>query len=720
MGNIFDSSLYELDTSTAPAAGDLPSFLKPSDFSRSIHPISKQLYYDVARASEGGKKSIVVSQNDTFWHVVDRLDQNKGKLLVTVAVAAAGCAITLGVGPAIGLAGKAISWAAMQIFLALRVRSKRKNIQKFRDGGGTSTKTVQQTIRNSQTGVDQTFDVTVNNETYGEQILDDVRYVIQNSDFTNIHDSFSDLFRDFEKFRKYFSFPKISNETGAGENQYTIKAQFNPGSIRSCQDAIELWELVCRFAERKNKIRAIAMLLDEFFMYVEMALSEYTADSIRMGREAWDAFTNQGKRDPMQVVRDMVDYSGRMKTGAWYKDLFSIGLNVKTFYGAIPMRIKETAYGKRFGDRVFLELLRREDAAAFRNYAGKFYDRALARPSVKLGAKIRGSKYELPLKEKWLKSAAAKGLDAAFAMLDAAFTGYSPVSLGNIVNWEKPALDDVVGTGLDIAIGNLATFFEKAVIDGDKMADIVTNPETFFAQFMTGADGAAFGVDLVVNALADIAFNWWDKRKLELNAQSAAKRLGTIKKFAKDDIEGYVDLIEGWGASFRKANTSGGYEALPAMVECFRHEAAMDGNMARHFFGELTLMFNKMDMLMDSVYKQAAVEINNYIHEHTSAPGSACSGAFRTTICKGACYNSAENGIKRIIATAASSVNMATKLDAKAKTETLRKLQEWESALRTSVTFDEIPCSPLPGPTKPTNTPLSLARSVVKQMGIKL
>jgi hypothetical protein len=269
-------------------------------------------------------------------------------------------------------------------------------------------------------------------------------------------------------------------------------------------------------------------------------------------------------------------------------------------------------------------------------------------------------------------------------------------------------------------VGNLATFFEKAVIDGDKMADIIANPETFFAQFMTGADGAAFGVDIVVNALADIAFNWWDKRKLERNEQTAAKRLGTMKKFAKEDIESYVDLIEGWGTSFRKASTSGGYEQLPAMVECFRHEAAMDSNMARHFFGELTLMFNKMDMLMDSVYKQAAVEINNYVHEHTSAAGSASSGGFRTTICKGACYNSAENGIKRIIATAASSLNMAPKIDATVKMETLRKLQEWESALQTHVAFDEIPCSPIPGPSKPTNTPIGLARSVVKQMGIKL
>ena len=714
MGNIFESPLFEFDTSRAAPAGDLPPFISEAEFGARVHPLSKQLFFDVASASDGGKKKIVVSDHDMFWHLLDRLDQNKGKLAVTVATTVATGLITMGVGPVIGLGGKIISWAAIQAFVALRVYSKRKKIKSFKEQGGTSTKKIQETIRNYQTGKEQTFDVVVKNESYGEQILDDVRYVIQNSDFTNIHDSFADMFRDFEKFRKYFSFPKITNETGSDADQYVISAQFNPGSITSCKDAVELWELVCRFAERKNKIRAIAVMLDEFFMYVEMALSEYSATSIPTAREAWAAFPRSGKKSPRQVVDEMKAYSDRVKTGAWFRDLFGIGINLKSFYGAIPLRVKEEDFGGRYGDRVFMELLRRENPAEFKRYAAELFVSILQKNSSKPRvAKVKGSKNEILLKEKWVKSVASQGLEAGFAMLDAVFTGYVPVSLGNIANLEMPKLDEVVGAGLDIATGTLATFFEKAVVDGDALVDIAVNPETFFSQFMSGTDGAAFGVDIVVNALADMAFNWWDRRKLEQNRQTAAKRLGTMKKFAKEEIEGYVDLIDGWGTSFKKASSSGGMEQLPAVVECLRHESAMDSNMARQFFGELVLMFNKMDMLVDSVYKQSAVQINHYLHAHTHAVGDAMSGSFQTTFCKGICYNSASNGMKRLVMLAAKGVPMQ---DQKLRTD----LQAFAGKLHGNQEFQSIPCSPVPAPGGGTANLVNKLRAAFKAQGLKL
>lgn len=723
MSDIFDDGLYELDTSLRPPAGDLPPFLKEADFRGMVNPISKQLFFDVASATKDGTKKLTVNQSDTFYHVVDYLDRNKGKIVVNILVSGACCAITLGAGPAIGLAGKVVSWAVIQAFVALRVKYNRYKIQQFKNAGGKSTKT-ENFVSNvtDASGKNKEFEVIVNDERYGAEILDRVRYVIQNSDFTNVHDAFSDMFRDFEKFRKYFTFPKITNADGLDENgqsNMVISAQFIPGSIKTCGDAIELWELVCRFAARKNKIRAIAELLDEFVMYVEMELSKFTAESIKMARDAWTAFTVEGKRDPALVVQAMKDYSYRVKTGGWFRDLFSIGVNVKTFYGAIPMIVKNEEFGRSYGDRIFLELLRREEVSKFKEIAGQYFDKAVGIGKLqtdKLQQIMKHPKYRSQFKDKWMKTAASKGIEVGFAMLDAVFTGYSPISLEALKNMEMPNLDDFMKGVTDLATAWGATAIDTCVIKGEAFF----TTDTFFGQFMSGTEFASFGVDIVVNTLADIAFDWWDRKKLANNAQTAAKRLGTMKKFAKDQIEDYVDLIESWSESYNKAMTSGGFEMLPPVIECFRHEAAMDANMARHFFGELTIMFNKMDMLMDSVYRQSAVEINSYINGHAARAPGATTGALNTTICKGYCYNCAENGMKRIIAAAAGSVNAASKLKAEDRLKLLNSLRDWETKLETEGKLNSVPCTPVYGSTKPTTTPLSVAKSIVKELGIKL
>lgn len=733
MSSIFDDNLYE-SMMIPQKDASLPQFLSAMDFKGPVHPITKRLFFDVAQATDGGKKSLTVSKNDTFWFLVDRFDQNKGKIAVNLLLTGAACAITLGGGPAIGLAGKVISWAAMQVFVALRVKYMRYKIDNWRKvDGNTSTKVIKLVDEAGNIKKDKNnkeIDVTVRNTSYDE-ILDRVRYVIENSDFTNAHDAFSAMFRDFEKVaNKFFTLPRIDNSTidANGQSQMNPKAMFKAGSIQNCHDAINLWELVCRFASRRAKIHAIMVLLSEFFEYVEMALSEYTWNSQEMAIKAWATFCNNGNKDPAQVITEMKLLSYNVKTGGWFRDLFSLGLNVKTFYGALPAHIKliksEDPKAPRpqlfqdpfYGEKVLLELLRREESSKFKKIAGELFDSAVKAKAAKpIGAlppdavkRMMDGYNNLPKeKTRFLKIAAEQGLAIAFQALDGVVTSYSPVSLLGLAQGKKPSLDDVVGGALDVATGIGAGMVDVA-IKGEK----ILSWDTFFGQFMSGTEFAAFGIDIVGNIVADIAFNWWDKRKLELNQQTAAKRLGTMKKFAKEEIGDYVDLIQSWGESYQKATGGGG---LPAVVECFRHEAAMDSNMARNFMAELMIMTNKIEAVMQSVSTQAAVEINNYINSHASSSGNAVNGSFQRKLCQGHCYNSAQHAYKSVISAAAKKVREQVKAGEEQQ-KILASLGRCESDLMAKTNMAEEPCTPVTGPT----TLFKEARQMVAALGIKL
>lgn len=597
-------------------------------------------------------QSITIGRNDTARRIGRYLDtqkrfmaMNATTFILTATIAVLGGPIAAAValaGSVVGL-GLSTAWDRWS-----RSRSKGK-YEKKKKAGLTlmTTETIQGT---KSDGTPDPFESKKLNEGYSE-VVDDVKNMLSKQGLTDVYNALANLDVDFLRLKKFISSPKIEGAWTQGTFGATRAGNQGPaGNVRllHCNDAVELWETMKLVDNRFETLRETAAMIDEFIMYTALVTSQYEADERKLLKQAWqiiqrnhtsrntvnckgiyDTFNNAIKREGIQHYAGR--HLGRTKDYAEW------------IYQMIPDYIKD-AWPQSLQTDMALELLRRTNKDKFEKVKNDIVVKYIA--EQKKAYLQAGYQITKDMSKEYLAAVVAIP-DVPSSWGDAAVTAGSTVKgvgitvgsafLTSFLNGTQSEAWQIKYAGADAE--DLAEAATQTNAQGNQdTAKSLLDPVTFSKGF-TAQHGMAIAT-AVVKVAVEVANAAWNEHKLAtgktlgltgMRQQSVGERIGTLRTFAKQEIDDYISNLEEW----EKAHTILEQASFPdklygAFLMHMKCVTAKYSNRTGQFFEEFVSIANEMSMTAENYTGLAEEAVKKFVattnHSRTCRGNKYCYG----------------------------------------------------------------------------------------------
>jgi hypothetical protein len=627
-------------------------------------PVDKRtaiLMGEVEECVKAGKKAFL-ARNDTARRIARYLDTQKRYigLNLTVFVLTASIGVLGGpIAAAVALGGSILGWGlstAWDRFQLSRHRgkyqTKRLGLEKALATSGMAnsanshdvvTKKEKMKLANGQ---EELVGGHLNTEYAG--LVNDVRQVLQRQGLTDLFNAFANMESDFLNIHKFIPDTSFSTAWEQGGTFGPRRSFKGMGSVnlRSCDQAVELWESIKRVEQRYAAVAETHAMFDEFIMYAALSVSRYDADERHLIRNTWSYLDRD--RNPAKLL----DMMNKVVNSEGIRKHFGRRLGRELDYTAwiyalIPDWLKDS-WSPGYAMTVRLEVLRRTNEAEFNKALQSIVKAVLA------GQRASSVRIANPV-ERGSKVGKAAG-----------FTGevIKDYVTSTIALPGEFSLEEVGGAIKDNAINIggqfLSTYLQSLTSAQWQIAYAGATPDTLaslsnasdaqqtamgtFNNFNAAGGFAQLGMAIatsVARVALEAANAYWEERKLQtgetfgittgFRQQEISERIGTLRNVAKREIEAYVDLIEDWGkandalrAPTTDTNLASGFiRFLKSSAEYYR-------NRTGQLFEEAVFTANQMEEILRSTVDRAEGAIHDQVGR---ADHSACaSGKF--------CYDS--------------------------------------------------------------------------------
>lgn len=632
------------------------------------------LFAEVENCVKEGRTALV-SQHDTLRRIGRHLDTQKRAIgmnlttfVLTASIAILGGPITAAVGLGAAIVGYGLSsaWDRLSVWW-----SKGKYLEKKKKG---------LSVMDSEGAM---------REEYSE-VLEDVTNVLKKQGLTDVYNAFANMDVDFQHLSKFVSDPFITGQwalPSAAEGHKFGPTRGLPDAaaplptitLRSCNDAVELWETVSRVHKRYGQVAETLAMFDEFIMHMSLAVSRYDATERHDLKQAWGMIASN--RQPAEIY-DMFNKAIRNDAIQKY-----VGRHLYTkeysgwVWSIIPDYIKAT-WSEGFKLDMDLEMLRRNNKDAFDRAQASVVQaaRTLAPPPVRAArsAAVASS----------ASSASAASQREGMGSKGASFLKDAGKEyVGSVVGIpDSFSAEDIGGSlkGVGLTMGSnfLSTWLNSLQSEGwqyahtaasatdaktvasmassDDAQDVAlgffdplnpkklsrgaaTSDAAYQAQVASHIMGA---VTAVVKVAIEAANAAWNQYKLEtgktlgfsgMRQQTFGERIGTLRTFAKGEIDAYVELLSDWDKAHARLSGSLDDRTVPgAFLMHLKASQAFYGNHTGQFFEELVFMANEMRTRLERSVNGGTESIKSWVGQEKHIHIASCKGK---TYCYASCVD---------------------------------------------------------------------------------
>ncbi len=573
---------------------------------------AKVLFGEVETAVGAGK-SILISKNDTTRRVGRYLNTQKRAIAMNLSTFLLTATIAVLGGPiaaAVALGGAVVSWGLGTLWDRMVVsRSRGKYLMKKKAG-----LEVMQTQQMQLAG-GSTAEVTGFRNADYTAVLGDVKKVLSKQGLTDVYNALANLDVDFLLLKRFIKDPSIDSGWTKGTFGPTRKpalaaAAATPAvaytaTVSSCNDAVELWENICRINYRYSTLAETHAMLDEFILFMVLTISQYDANERRDLKDAWNVITQTGGSTAKGVLDSLnkaVNQEGIQHHA--FRRLMGRERDYTTWvYGMIPDYVKDT-WSEAFRLDMYLEVLRRTDKKEFEKQKGRIV-------AGLIEARNKSHRSGAVLKVGW--DISKEYLAQVVSLPD----GVDGESLGGAV---KSNAITVGSTFLSTWLNSLQSeawqtkFTAASAADPDSLASLSSLADARSVMKGMGDPFSKMGPNVimgiatsVVKVAIEAANDKWNEYQLAsgktfditsggMRQQSMGERLGTLRTFAKAEIEAYIDLLETWNGAYLKLSGSCIPEQLPgAFLVHLKCSQEFHSNRTGQFFEELVSIANEME-----------------------------------------------------------------------------------------------------------------------------
>lgn len=545
--------------------------------------------------------TITISGYDRLNEFARYLDNNKRNMMLTAGSLIATTAISGPVGLAAAAGGKLIMFAGKSVIQAFRLRW----------STGKYTERKRSVLQQRQDQAEDLIWKRVGNElvfdtAYGDVLIEDVTYMLENRALTDIYNAFANLDADFQKFNKFaggafppagwkkgtFGAVRVVNKPDLG-NPALLDTDTRAGRqdvpacnrirINSSDDAVELWEACCRIQFRYQKVAQPIEILGEFVEYITASISLFDADAVSRSRRLWSIITDDGRKDAGLVMDILNDAGNRINRKFGFVTDFWRWVTGKGdyrlwAYSLLPEHIRNSAKGVQL--------------AAIR----------VSQPD----------KYKMIMKQ-----IAEKSYGSAKA-----FAGFDPAEVKSAGTWTEY----VSSLGIDATGGFIQNLFaeEKEKVGGAQAAF-----EGGYGKFFQAEAGIQAAVEAVAGVIAEAANQIWTQYQLEtgktfsitkgVHQQSIASRIGLIRDLSKEAAGAYVEVIDAWKEGYDNTDTAASPpDAAYALLLYHSAEKAYYSNPVGRMLEETVSAIVQLRDLADEFTENAAQAVEIFLKKTKS------------------------------------------------------------------------------------------------------
>lgn len=365
---------------------------------------------------------------------------------------------------------------------------------------------------------------------YGEQLINDVKYLLERQGLTDIYNAFANLDGDFSRLNAFLpgTFPPKNwrndpeqdvlgpryikdNSSSTDPYSETVLKE----KIKSSDDAVELWETVCWLQYRYQQVAEAVDILQEFVEYIAAVISMYDVEARTRSQQLWNIITKNGQANAAEVLtllnrvvneRGVQTHFGR-KLGR-QKDYRAWA------YSVLPDFIQKQARGLQF-------------VLALTNAPEKL------RPSLEALARAKHK------------------TDIGHEMV----TELSGFDLGNYRSGEEWG-NFLMQTSVNATSG---------IIQDRLTGDFTSVGASALGSLNPGVQGV---VEAATTVATEVANKAWEEYQLStgqtrsltnrsLHQQTIAERIGLLRNAAKGELEDYVGIMEDWKNAYDSMVTTG-------------------------------------------------------------------------------------------------------------------------------------------------------------------
>jgi len=524
---------------------------------------------DVAGIVEKGG-TIIISKHDRAKRFARYLNNNKrnmvlagGSLLATVLI---GAPIAL----AVAAGGKVVMFAGKSIVQGFRKWRKGKKYRKMKNKSGLTAG--EDLIWKRDNGY------LVYNTEFGEQLLDDVRYLLDHQGMTDIYNAFANLDDDFMIFNKFSpgTFPPREWEFSTfGTKQKDVNIPTHKEIetlITSSDKAVKLWEACCRIQYRYQQVAEAVEMLQEFVEYITASISVFDAGSVPKSKQLWSLITENGKKDAdevLELLNNVVNEKGIRKH--FGRRLFSRKKDYRAWaYGQLPDYIKQQSKG------LTKAVVKKADPNKYKQILSNI-------PSNSVKEFVGFDPDDVSDRDAWVEYAFGMSIDVA----------------GGIIENQFASLDEKVSTFTSVLQGGGGKFFQAEA-------------------------GIQAAVEAAATVVVEAVNKAWEEYQIETgktfsitkghHQQSIASRIGILRNMANEQAQDYVDIIDGWREAYEKCNSAVTPEAAAEALLLFHKcEGQYYRNKTGQMQQEAVFAVNQLVDLANGFTASAAEAVENFL-----------------------------------------------------------------------------------------------------------